>query len=242
MDGTMKELIQLSLDQMRYMESLLTDLLFYSRPDQLTPEWLSLEQLIESSLKTFDKLIAQHQVEITTECQKGLPALNADADKLLRVLANLISNAIQAHEGREEKAGEVTIPKVTIRCSTQELPPELFSKGALKGSSKTGIQIDIIDNGPGIDAAIKDKLFEPFYTLRAKGTGLGLPIVQRIVQQHGGTVSLEPAPLGGTCARVLLPIGAMLPRKDSDRTPGDNIVGITSQEIKKQNPKKTATR
>ncbi len=69
------------------------------------------------------------------------------------------------------------------------------------------IHIDICDNGSGIDPGLNGKLFEPFFTTRAKGTGLGLPIVKRILDQHHGQISLHANKSGGTCASVTLPIG-----------------------------------
>ena len=75
------------------------------------------------------------------------------------------------------------------------------------GSGGTGIHIEICDNGGGIAAEDKDKLFEPFFTTHAKGTGLGLAIVKRILDQHGASIQLQPNEPQGTCAVVVLPIG-----------------------------------
>ena len=65
---------------------------------------------------------------------------------------------------------------------------------------------DVIDQGPGFPPEHLEKLFDPFFTLRAGGTGLGLTIARDIVRAHGGEITLEDSPLGGLRARVLLPV------------------------------------
>jgi two-component system sensor histidine kinase FlrB len=66
-------------------------------------------------------------------------------------------------------------------------------------------EIEIADTGAGIDAAVKDRLFEPFFSTKTSGSGLGLVLVKRIAEDHGGGVSLETAPGGGTRAVLWLP-------------------------------------
>jgi signal transduction histidine kinase len=67
------------------------------------------------------------------------------------------------------------------------------------------IQVEVCDNGCGIDPETRGKVFEPFFTTHSKGTGLGLAIVKRIVEQHRGVVTLEPVEPNGTCVVVVLP-------------------------------------
>jgi len=74
------------------------------------------------------------------------------------------------------------------------------------GQQGTGIRIEVIDNGHGIDAEDRDHLFEPFFTTKAKGTGLGLAIVKRILDQHGGTIQVSPNDPQGTRITVVLPV------------------------------------
>ena len=72
-------------------------------------------------------------------------------------------------------------------------------------------QLDVIDNGKGFPAANRQRLLEPYMTTRAEGTGLGLPIVAKIVEDHGGRLELLDAPSGGgACVRILLPIAPPL--------------------------------
>ncbi|MBI4391356.1 MAG: hypothetical protein HY575_05675 [candidate division NC10 bacterium] len=68
------------------------------------------------------------------------------------------------------------------------------------------VALEISDTGPGIPSEAEGRLFEPFFTTKPDGTGLGLPIARRIVEEHGGTLTLGPGPAGGTLARIRLPL------------------------------------
>lgn len=183
------ELIAIGLEQIRYMEEILRDLLSYSRPDALRLSWVNLNKVLENTINSLQRDISEHNAAIRCDFQSRLPTINADEMRLRQVFANLISNALQANEGNG-RAPEVVI---TTRLSVDN-PQE-------------GIRVEILDNGPGIDPSVADSLFEPFVTTRAKGTGLGLAIVKRIVDQHGGSVTLGAANTGGTRVRVTLPTG-----------------------------------
>lgn len=184
-----KEMKQISLDQVRYMEDILADLLAFSRPDALNPEWLDVNKLLGSAINTTQKTIQEYSAKIVTEYQPQLPTIHGDATKLRQVFSNLIMNALESAD------------------SVNHVPNIRISAGVEVDDSTPSIRINIHDNGVGIDPAQKDKLFEPFYTTRAKGTGLGLPIVKRILDQHHGQISLEMEEDGGVCASVILPIG-----------------------------------
>jgi signal transduction histidine kinase len=184
-----KEMKQISLDQVRYMENILADLLAFSRPDALNPEWLNINKLLDSAINTTQKTIQEYDARIITDYQPQLPTIHGDATKLRQVFSNLIMNAL-------ESANSVNhIPNIRINARVEV------------DNATPSIRIDIHDNGSGIDPAQKDKLFEPFFTTHAKGTGLGLPIVKRILDQHHGQINLDTDKNNGACARVILPIG-----------------------------------
>jgi len=182
------ELSDISLDQVKYMEAILADLLQYSRPDDIQPDWLCVNDVLDRATNTLQKTIRDHHADISKEYQKNLPRIYADPNKLCQVFSNLMSNAIQAATDFDKK------PDIIVRT------------GVVFTNSTPKIQIEIIDNGPGVANSQAEKLFDPFYTTRAKGTGLGLPIVKRIVDQHNGTVQLFQVKQGnGTCSYVVLP-------------------------------------
>lgn len=109
-----------------------------------------------------------------------LPAIVADASKLRQALLNLVENAIQAIG----ESGEVRL------------------RGEIQGGE---LCVVVEDTGPGVDPLIRGRLFEPLITTKAKGIGLGLPLVRRIVEQHGGAVAYEAPPEGGARFVIRLP-------------------------------------
>ncbi|MFC1664389.1 PAS domain S-box protein [Pseudomonadota bacterium] len=184
------ELNSIALDQVRYMEGIINDLLRYSRPDQLTLEWISIDRLLDQTLLLAQRQLDESKVRVKTWFQNRLPTLHGDADKLRQVFTNLIINAVQAVESVTDRK-----PEITVTTHLQ------------LGDDHPMIRVEICDNGCGIAAGQLEKCFEPFYTSRAKGTGLGLAIVKRIVEQHHGRVQLQSSESGGTCAIVTLPTG-----------------------------------
>ncbi len=185
-----RELMQISMDQVRYMEEILTDLLIFSRPDAIKLEWISIDKLLETTVASLQKQIDEHHVAVSLHCQPGLPTVHGDPVKLRQVFSNLIINAVQACSGLLERKPEVVV-NVALAI----------------GHSGTKLQVEVNDNGPGIPPALSEKVFEPFFTMRAKGSGLGLSIVKRIVEQHHGQINLEPRSHGGTSAVVRLLLG-----------------------------------
>jgi PAS domain S-box-containing protein len=181
------ELRQISLEQIRYMEEILSDMLTYSKPDALKPEWITIDRVIDMAINISQRKIGEFEVEISTQFHPGLPTLYGDSTKLRQVFSNLISNAAQSTDG-------VHKPRVTI-----DVMVEL-------GASGTCIRVDICDNGGGVDPEERERLFEPFFTTRAKGTGLGLAIVKRILDQHQATIELSPNQPQGTRVTVVLPV------------------------------------
>jgi signal transduction histidine kinase len=121
-------------------------------------------------------------VEVALDGLAGLPSLAADASKLRQVLVNLVENAVHAVGA----AGTVRV------------------RGAVEGD---WLVLQVEDTGPGVDPAIRARLFEPLITTKAKGIGLGLPLVHRIVARHGGSVSYAPDAAGGARFVVRLPLG-----------------------------------
>lgn len=182
------ELKQIALDQVAYMEDILADLMSYSRPDALNPEWLKLNELLDMVLIHMQKEIFEHHVQIETYYQSGLPNIYADTRKLRQIFTNIISNGIQATEGLDNR-----IPEISIRIKQ------------IMSADIPEVCIEITDNGHGLELETEGRLFEPFFTTHSKGTGLGLAIVNRFVEQHNGTICLEPADNVGTKVVVVLP-------------------------------------
>jgi PAS domain S-box-containing protein len=196
------ELRSISLEQIRYMEEILSDMLTFSRPDALKPEWLSIEKVMDMAISLAQRKIDEMKVHLTTHYHPGLPTLHGDATKLRQIFSNLLVNAAQSTEICER--AEVTI----------DVMLDLSASG-------TGIRIDICDNGSGITPEDQERLFEPFFTTRSQGTGLGLAIVKRMVEQHHGTITLSANRDCGTCASIFLstaPKTANIPKNEAMET------------------------
>ncbi|HCA23545.1 MAG TPA: PAS domain-containing sensor histidine kinase [Pseudomonas sp.] len=128
---------------------------------------------------------SQHQVQIIEHADAGLPRLQVDPILLQQVLLNLLRNAIDAN--REEHPEQISQVQLHI-----QLVDEM-------------VCIDVIDQGAGVSAEVREQLFVPFYTSKADGLGLGLSMSQGIVEGFGGSLNALPAESGGLCLRCLLP-------------------------------------
>jgi PAS domain S-box-containing protein len=184
-----RELAAIGQEQVHYMEDIITDMLTYSRPGELNTSWLSADHLLSGVINTVRRRIADYGASVSVDCERGLPTFPGDASKLRQLLSNLLVNALQAVASRA--AGDRRVQ------ATADL---VMEQGVRR------LRIRICDNGEGIGPEMRDRLFEPFFTTRAKGTGLGLAIVRQITELHGGAVALTENPGGGTCAVLTLPL------------------------------------
>ncbi|MGE5506598.1 MAG: sensor histidine kinase, partial [Actinomycetota bacterium] len=177
----------IALDQVGYMENILTDMLDFARPDALALDWIDLDEVLEVATLSMMPAIAEQDIVVCTDGHFTLPKILGDRTRLIQVFQNLLSNAIEAMS----PGGRLTVEAATCMHD-----------------SRPSVEVRIVDTGPGIPDDARAQVFEPFFTTRAKGTGLGLTIVSRLVQAHGGAIFLDPAPTGGTAARVIFPLVA----------------------------------
>lgn len=158
-------------------------------------EWINVNQLLEETLVLVEKKLKQSGVLIVRKLDEQLPRVRARADQLRQVFLNLILNAQQAIEGR----GEITLK---TSANTQSLQPS--------------ISVEITDTGHGISEEELQRIFEPFFSTRKKGTGLGLWVTQDIVRQHGGRIEVTSTKGKGTTFNVILLVNS--PILDDDNT------------------------
>jgi PAS domain S-box-containing protein len=148
-------------------------------------EWVEPNQLIEETLILVEKKMKQARVEVVRHFDPRLPKIRARADQLRQVFLNLLLNAQQAME----KGG-----RITVRTSVYEQ--------ALQPT----VSVQISDTGRGISESDLARIFEPFFSTRAKGTGLGLWVTQDIVRHHGGRIEATSEEGRGTTFNVILPV------------------------------------
>lgn len=170
--------------EIRRLGSLVTEFLDYSRPSQLREEAVAVQDLVADILPPLREEAKLLGISISLDIPTNLPSLHVDRAKMHQVLQNVLRNALEA---LAERKGNVS-----IRAERRSGP---------------WLCLAVEDDGPGIDASRIDQVFEPFVTTKAKGTGLGLAVVRKIVGDHGGRVSLaNTEPNGGACVCLHLPL------------------------------------
>ena len=173
-----REIVDEALRRLDALNALMTDLLLYARPPKPRPQALDVTGLVES-LTTFLRMDpAWNQVDcrVSGDRQHVL----ADAELLKIALQNLLMNALHATNGR----GRVSV--IVLR----------------EGGT---VHVDVVDVGSGIPADVLPQIFTPFFTTKARGTGLGLPTARRIARAHGGELAVVASGPNGTTFRLSLP-------------------------------------
>ena len=174
--------------QIARMNRTLTDLLWHARPP--TPQYLlvNVNDVVEDSLGLLPQA-SDAGVEIVRELQPDLPPLRLDPNLVHQALLNILVNARQAMPN----GGRLTVHSALRRDA--------------RGTGDV-VEVRIIDTGVGISAEHLARIFQPFFTTKTQGTGLGLPIAARIVEQHGGGLAVDSEPGCGTTFRMTLPVPA----------------------------------
>ena len=154
----------------------------FARFPEVEKELVDLSMVVSDVVSFYQEEARQKGVSIEKETDRPLKA-RADPNLVRHALANLLKNAIEATSGGPEK-GQIVVK------SWRE---------------SKAIRLTVKDNGPGISADKVQRVFEPFFTTKRSGTGLGLTLVQQIVDEHGGTISCASAPGEGTTFKILIP-------------------------------------
>jgi len=152
------------------------------RREELRPQAVDLNEICRTSARVLHYDLVARQADITFALDPRQPTVTGDPVQLQQVVLNLLVNALDA-------AAASTTPQVTI--STE-----------VRGEE---VEVAVRDNGPGLTSDVQQHLFESFFTTKPQGLGLGLPIVQSIVERHHGRVRAENADEGGAIFRVTLP-------------------------------------
>jgi PAS domain S-box-containing protein len=162
------------------LNALVGDILLYARPRPVSRVDCELLELVESAMRDFRTDPLARGVTLELQRPESAIAVQVDAAAIQRALLNLLRNAAQAMHGRG---------RILVRVDSDEAHCSIL----------------IRDEGPGIPASLRERVFEPFFTTKNKGSGLGLPTSRRTIELHGGRLSLQPGPQGGTDAVVALP-------------------------------------
>jgi signal transduction histidine kinase len=166
--------------EVRRLNRLVEEFLALARPPVLKPEPVRVGDLLAETVALIEPEASRIGVRVERRVPEDLPLLTADRDRLKQVLFNLTRNALDAMPDGG-----------TLRLEAAATPRALT--------------LAVIDSGPGIPPEARARLFEPYYTTKARGLGLGLAIARQIVEAHGGAIDVEAAQGGGSRFRVTLP-------------------------------------
>jgi two-component system, NtrC family, sensor histidine kinase HydH len=178
--GVARELAGFISSEVDRTNSLVTRFLEFARPLKLEPQKAELDQAIDRAIAQLERGTPHRDVTIYRNYSPDVLPFAFDAELMERVFYNLLLNAAQA----TAPGGEVTV-----------------KTRALGGS----VEISVIDRGAGIEAGQMENVFNPFFTTKKDGVGLGLAIVSKIVDLHGGKITVESEPGKGSIFRVFLP-------------------------------------
>ena len=184
-DSTSQSLTDIILRESNRMAKTITEFLQFARPVASTPEWFNLRRMVDETIQQLTGDNGQHQqctllnnIPETLDCR-------ADRQQMQTVFLQLLENSCVASK-------QTTTP-ITIEAREE-----------VKGE-KNVICIQVRDQGAGIDEAIKEQIFTPFFSTREDSTGLGLSIVKQLLDQHNAVITLTNRTDGGCLAEICLP-------------------------------------
>jgi len=186
LNAVQKDDLEVISEEIRHIDTILRNFLEFARPPKLLFQMVSPSDVIDMTIELLRHRFETYKTSIQVKRRERLPRIPADSDQLKEVLVNLMINACEA-------MGEGG----TIRIF-EELEQHEFFGDAIK--------IQIEDSGPGISEEILEKIFEPFFSIKEEGSGLGLSIARRIIEDHGGEILVASQEGKGATFCIVLPM------------------------------------
>lgn len=172
-------------NQLSQLDQYVRDILIFSRGGIVLDQVLPVAMLTQRLQKQLEELCEQHHASCIVELEEGRRLVRCNPDLFTSAFTNLVENALQACRSA------TTVPCLQL---------------SIRAASDAVLEIVLCDNGPGIPQGLEQKIMEPFYTTKSTGTGLGLAVVNAIVQGHGGNFAIANQPHGGAAATITLPM------------------------------------
>jgi two-component system nitrogen regulation sensor histidine kinase GlnL len=191
-DPELRRCTDIIIREVERLDGLIEQLRELSTPPRLQLEAVNIHRIVN------DVLVLQRQaptwgaVTLRTAFDPSLPAVRGDRAQLTQVFLNLVRNALEALGGTGELA---IVTRIEARFRVR--------RGSERGRL---LSVVVQDSGPGVPEQHQAHLFSPFFSTKARGSGLGLAVCHRIVTEHGGTIAYEPRAGGGAGFRVTLPV------------------------------------
>lgn len=192
-NSELQEYTELMIRETDRVNRIIEELLDLSRPRKPQAGKVNISQILDEIVMLQKQAFTDRSISLKLQLDPSIPDISGDRDLLVRLFLNLIKNA-----GEASPDGEIIIIESRIDSEYQMSFP---------GARPTPmVLITISDNGPGIPQQKLDQIFTPFYTTKDSGSGLGLPICQKIITDHGGFMQFESRAEGGISVKVSLPL------------------------------------
>lgn len=180
-----EQLLARTIDCLHDLEQLVGDMLQFTREGSRDATALALDEVLDAVERSAAALLGPGQ-QLTVARPRQPVRLAGNREALAGALLNLVANALQA-------AGELARVRLEARIAGQ------------------GLQLRVRDNGPGLDDSLRQRVFEPFFTTRPSGTGLGLAVARSVAGDHDGSLEVESSGPGGTTFLLELPLAGQPP-------------------------------
>ena len=190
-DSPLLEYTQDIIDEIRVLNLKITDLINFAKPLEIEAAPTDIIEVLDSAIASMEKEANDKAISVMTNYCNNIPTIIGDFEQLRGLFVNLIKNAIQAMDN-----GGGIVVNVNITDINSQNPD----------TQVKFLEIKIEDTGCGMLPDAIERAFEPFYTTKGSGTGLGLTIVKKIIDMHKGRIYIESAPKRGTTVCVFLPI------------------------------------
>jgi len=152
-----------------------------------------LNAIIAETARLYAGVLHASTVTLELQLAPDVPLVRVDAEQIRQVIINLVDNALEALGGAQAPTRpDGTAPRITLATARDD--------------ARQMLRVTVVDNGPGVPAADRDKLFMPYYSTKGRGSGLGLAIVRRIINEHGGLIEVGDALPSGTVFTIDLPV------------------------------------
>jgi two-component system nitrogen regulation sensor histidine kinase GlnL len=184
------------IKEAKMANAIVLEVLDFVRPIRLQVERVSLIDVVRDAISIAESHAQRGDVEIGVGLPEDLAPILGDPHQLRQLFTNLLTNAFEAMNGTGH-----------VRISGHVLPAEDEPAAAADPHNLPMVQVEVVDDGPGVPADVMDKIFSPFFTTKPQGSGLGLAIVRKIVDAHDGRIDVSARAERGTRFRVTLPLG-----------------------------------
>jgi len=179
-EAELRDLIDTSVDEVKRLDHIIDQFLKAIRPSQPQLEPTDVNELVKESMRFLEPEIKDRGISLTLELRSALPLLQLDSDQIKQAFYNVVKNASQA----TSPGGSITV--------RSDLSDEYVS-------------VIFTDTGEGISASEMSDVFQPYFTTKKSGTGLGLLIIRRIIREHGGDIKISSEKNKGTSVTISLP-------------------------------------